>query len=43
MTELQTGARDAAQAADLLVTVAESLNERIERGGRASFILEDER
>jgi hypothetical protein len=29
MAELQAGARDAAQAADLLVTVAASLNERL--------------
>ena len=29
MAEMQTGARDAAQAADLLVTVAASLNERL--------------
>jgi len=29
MAGLETGARDAAQAADLLVTVAESLNERL--------------
>ena len=29
MGEQQTGARDAAQAADLLVTVAASLNERL--------------
>ena len=29
MAEMQTGARDAAQAADLLVTVASSLNERL--------------
>ena len=29
MAELRSGARDAAQAADLLVTVAASLNERL--------------
>jgi hypothetical protein len=29
MAELKSGARDAAQASDLLVTVAESLNERL--------------
>ena len=29
MVELQAGARDAAEAADLLVTVAASLNERL--------------